>query len=48
MISEKQIESRIEALFKGLSFPDRPENVYAPQRYMISIGGKRIRPRLKG
>lgn len=46
MISEKQIESRIEALFKGLAFPERPENVYAPQRYMIEIGGKRIRPRL--
>ena len=46
MISEKQIESRIETLFKGLAFPERPENVYAPQRYMIAIGGKRIRPRL--
>jgi len=46
MISEKQIESRIEAMFKGLAFPERPENVYAPQRYMLDIGGKRIRPRL--
>lgn len=46
MISEKQIESRIEALFHHLEFPERPENVYAPQRYMIEIGGKRIRPRL--
>lgn len=46
MISEKQIESSIEELFQRLEFPKEPENVYAPQRYMLDIGGKRIRPRL--
>ncbi len=46
MISEKQIESSLEALFRGLEFPKEPDNVYAPQRYMLAIGGKRIRPRL--
>ena len=46
MLSETQIESCIETLFRQLDFPKEPENVYAPQRYMIAIGGKRIRPRL--
>lgn len=46
MISEKQIDACLEALFARMEFPSVPENVYAPQRYMIAIGGKRIRPRL--
>ena len=46
MISEKQIDACLEALFARMEFPSVPENVYAPQRYMISVGGKRIRPRL--
>ena len=35
-----------EKVFDSLSFPDSPAGLYDPLRYMISIGGKRIRPRL--
>lgn len=46
MISEKQIEKQIESLFGGIRFTQTPEGLYDPLRYMIGIGGKRIRPRL--
>ena len=35
-----------EKIFDSLSFPESPAGLYDPLRYMISIGGKRIRPRL--
>ena len=36
----------IESLFENIRFPAEPSGLYDPLRYMISIGGKRIRPRL--
>lgn len=33
-------------MFEDIRFPAEPERLYDPLRYMISIGGKRIRPRL--
>lgn len=46
MINENQIEESLDRLFAELSFPDRPEGLYDPLRYMMAIGGKRVRPRL--
>ena len=46
MIQEKQIEEAISRLFKELTFTTQPEGLYDPLRYMMEIGGKRIRPRL--
>ena len=46
MIQEKQIESAIAELFGGLTFTAEPAGLYDPLRYMMQIGGKRIRPRL--
>ncbi len=46
MISEAQIELAIEKLFKNLKFTEEPKGLYDPLRYMLEIGGKRIRPRL--
>ncbi len=46
MIPENKIDQAIRELFDGFSFPDRPEGLYDPLRYMIEIGGKRIRPKL--
>lgn len=46
MIQEKQIESAIAELFGGLTFTAEPAGLYDPLRYMMEIGGKRIRPRL--
>ena len=46
MIEENLIEGTIKDLFDGLKFTDEPKGLYDPLRYMMAIGGKRIRPRL--
>lgn len=45
----KSIEQYIEIINKGLSeiaYPAHPDELYAPVRYELSLGGKRIRPLL--
>lgn len=46
MINESQIESTIKELFDSIEFTAEPAGLYDPLRYMIGIGGKRVRPRL--
>jgi len=46
MISEEKIIATIKTLFDTIEFTKEPAGLYDPLRYMISIGGKRIRPRL--
>ena len=46
MIQERHIEEVLKELFTGLKFTPEPAGLYDPLRYMIEIGGKRIRPRL--
>ena len=46
MIQEKHIEEALNSLFSGLRFTAEPAGLYDPLRYMMDIGGKRIRPRL--
>ena len=46
MISEQQINDKVTELFANIEFTREPEGLYDPLRYMISIGGKRIRPKL--
>ena len=46
MITESQIEAEVRQLFDGIQFPQEPQGLYDPLRYMIEIGGKRLRPRL--
>lgn len=46
MIAEKQIEEALKELFGKLRFTEEPAGLYEPLRYMIQIGGKRIRPRI--
>ena len=46
MIQENHIDTALKALFENLKFADEPKGLYDPLRYMIQIGGKRIRPRL--
>ena len=46
MINENQIEDTLKSLFENISFSDEPAGLYDPLRYMIGIGGKRVRPRL--
>ena len=46
MITEARIEEIVTRLFDNIEFPAQPGGLYEPLRYMIRIGGKRIRPRL--
>lgn len=46
MISETAIEQTLEGIFSSIEFTAQPAGLYDPLRYMIAIGGKRIRPRL--
>ena len=46
MITESQLNDLIRQLFDHIQFTDEPAGLYDPLRYMIAIGGKRIRPRL--
>lgn len=44
MNSEAKILSAVKDLFGGIEFTAEPAGLYDPLRYMISIGGKRLRP----
>ena len=46
MIAEKVLDQAVKDLFGKIEFQKSPEGLYDPLRYMIAIGGKRIRPRL--
>ena len=46
MIQETHIEGALKELFANLKFTQEPAGLYDPLRYMMEIGGKRIRPRL--
>ena len=46
MIDEKTIDSAVCGIFGNIEFTPEPAGLYDPLRYMIGIGGKRIRPRL--
>ena len=46
MIQENHIDQTLRELFENLNFTPEPAGLYDPLRYMIQIGGKRIRPRL--
>ena len=40
----EQYRQLIDESLAGLELPARPDSLYAPVRYMISLGGKRMRP----
>ena len=46
MIQENHIDQALKEIFEKLTFTPEPAGLYDPLRYMIQIGGKRIRPRL--
>ena len=46
MIEDRILDEAVKDLFDGIAFQQEPEGLYDPLRYMIAIGGKRIRPRL--
>lgn len=46
MISANQIQQTFEEYLQNLDYSHSPDNLYAPIRYVLSLGGKRIRPTL--
>ena len=46
MISDAYINRTLNEIFEEIEFPNAPAGLYDPLRYMISIGGKRVRPKL--
>ncbi len=46
MKTRKELDEIVADIFRGISFPAEPAGLYEPLRYMIGIGGKRIRPAL--
>lgn len=46
MTDAKLISSEVERLFASVEFTSEPAGLYDPLRYMIGIGGKRLRPTL--
>ena len=42
--SVEQLQQEVEFQLSKLDFPQQPESLYDPLRYMLSLGGKRIRP----
>lgn len=46
MKSAKHIQECFESYLQGLAYSRQPDELYAPIRYVLSLGGKRIRPTL--
>ena len=44
MKTSHQIQESFEAYLQGLDYSRQPDELYAPIRYVLSLGGKRIRP----
>ena len=46
MIAQETIDEAVRRLFSTIEFTQEPEGLYDPLRYMVAIGGKRLRPKL--
>ena len=46
MINDIFLDKAVSDLFQNREFQNAPTGLYDPLRYMVAIGGKRIRPRL--
>ena len=46
MINENRISEQVKLMFRDIEFTREPKGLYDPLRYMIEIGGKRVRPSL--
>ena len=44
MYSIEELTWKINGAIESIRYPERPRNLYEPIRYILSIGGKRIRP----
>jgi geranylgeranyl diphosphate synthase type II len=46
MYTPNQLQEAIENAVQNIKYPAQPERLYEPIRYIMSLGGKRIRPAL--
>ena len=46
MLNDNQTDAIVKQLFDDIEFTLEPSGLYDPLRYMIQIGGKRVRPKL--
>lgn len=44
MFTSNELISKVNDFIANLSYDRKPESIYAPIKYVLSIGGKRIRP----
>lgn len=44
MINQDTLYNKVNAYIEGLQYNAEPEGLYAPIKYILSLGGKRIRP----
>ena len=44
MKTVQQIQESFERYLQALDYSREPDELYAPIRYVLSLGGKRIRP----
>lgn len=44
MLNQDQIYQQVNQYIESLTYPQQPEGLYAPIQYVLSLGGKRIRP----
>ncbi len=42
----QQLDKLLNSAFKSIEIPDTPVSLYEPVKYTLSLGGKRLRPRL--
>lgn len=46
MLTNEQLQAKIEEAIKNISYPQFPEGLYEPIAYVLEQGGKRLRPLL--
>ena len=46
MFTAQEILDEVNSFIDRLPYDRKPESLYAPIRYVLSMGGKRIRPTL--
>ena len=44
MYTSSQLLENINAALAAITYPNRPEGLYEPVKYVLALGGKRIRP----
>lgn len=44
MYTSEDLMKRVNGSLAAIKYPDKPENLYEPISYVMSLGGKRIRP----